>query len=136
MANRSRRKSVQRNQYRQYQKVAEHFFVAASDSIDMGYWTAAGVLIVHSAIAYVDALCIQQSGQRSAGENHVDAIALLDEVISDGEEKASAMNQLRRIIEEKTKVSYLGDLYSAKQAEDLWKRLKRFRQWAERILNR
>ena len=104
--------------------------------MDLGYWTAAGVLIVHAAIAYVDALCIQQSGQRSTGENHEDAISLLDEAISDGDEKTSAMKQLRRIIEEKTKVSYLGDLYSATQAEDLWKRLKRFRAWAVQILDR
>jgi hypothetical protein len=104
--------------------------------LELEYWTAAGLLIVHSAIAYTDALCIQQSGQKSSGDNHEDAVALLDEVVAGGEEKTKAINQLRRIIEEKTKVSYLGDLYSSAQAEELWKRLKRYRDWAVAILNR
>ena len=136
MAKRSRRTSVPRIRSRQYQSVAEHFFVAAKDSLELEYWTAAGLLIVHSAIAYTDALCIQQSGQKSSGDNHEDAVALLDEVVAGGEEKTKAINQLRRIIEEKTKVSYLGDLYSSAQAEELWKRLKRYRDWAVAILNR
>ncbi len=112
MSKRGRRTSVSRNRYREYQTVAEHFFAAANDALELEYWTAAGLLIVHSAIAYTDALCIQQSGQKSSGENHEDAIALLDEVVAGGDEKAKAINQLRRIIEEKTRVSYLGDLYS------------------------
>lgn len=120
MAQRSRRKPVPRNRTTQYQKVAEHFFVAAKDALQLEYWTAAGVLIVHSAIAYADALCVKQSGQKSSGENHEDAVALLEEVVAGGEEKERAVNQLRRIIEEKTKVSYLGDLYTARQAEELW----------------
>jgi len=136
VAQRSRRKPVPRNRTIQYQKVAEHFFVAAKHALQLEYWTAAGVLIVHSAIAYADALCVKQSGQKSSGENHEDAVALLEEVVAGGEEKERAINQLRRIIEEKTKMSYLGDLYTARQAEELWKRLERFRDWADRVLNR
>ena len=79
MSKRGRRTSVSRNRYREYQTVAEHFFAAANDALELEYWTAAGLLIVHSAIAYTDALCVQQSGQKSSGENHEDAIALLDE---------------------------------------------------------
>jgi hypothetical protein len=136
VAPRSRRKPVSRNHFIQYQKVAEHFFVAAKDALELEYWTAAGVLIVHSAIAFVDALCVKQSGQRSSGENHEDAIALLEEVVAGGDEKERAVNQIRRIVEEKTKVSYLGDLYTSKQAEELWKRLERFRDWAVGVLER
>jgi len=136
VARRGRRSSVPRNRYKQYQTVAEHFFAAANQALELEHWTAAGLLIVHSAIAYADALCIQQSGQKSSGENHEDAVALLDEVVAGGDEKTKAVNQLRRMIEEKTKVSYLGDLYSSAQAEELWKRLKRFRTWAETVLNR
>ncbi|MCX6141913.1 MAG: HEPN domain-containing protein [Ignavibacteriales bacterium] len=136
MAQRSRRKAVPRNRALQYQKVAEHFYLAARDALRLEYWTAAGVLIVHSAIAYADALCVKQAGQKSSGENHEDAVALLEEVVAGGEEKDRAVNQLRRIIEEKTKVSYLGDLYTARQAQELWKRLERFHDWAVGVLNR
>jgi hypothetical protein len=46
------------------------------------------------------------------------------------------MNQLRRIIEEKTRVSYLGELYSPAATRDTWKRLERFSEWALKILTR
>ena len=61
-------KAVDRSKFREYQRVAQHFYDAAKDSIDLEYWTAAAVLIVHAAIAYADALCIKVSGQRSVGE--------------------------------------------------------------------
>jgi HEPN domain-containing protein len=136
MAKRAGRKSISRVRYAEYQRVAEHFFNAAKDSIELEYWTAAGVLIVYAAIAYADALSIQQSGQKSVGESHEDAIALLESVIAASDEKEKALNQLRRLIEEKTKVSYLGELYTPAQTRELWKCLERFRAWASGILNR
>jgi hypothetical protein len=116
--------------------VADHFYDAGRDAIDLGYWTAAGVLIVHAAIAYADALCIQQGGVRSGADDHEGAVVLLEQVLPSGEENSMAVQQLRRIIEEKTKVSYLGELYSQRQTRALWGRLDRFRQWAKRLLQR
>ena len=105
---RQARKSVDRTRYREYQNVAEHFSDAARLAMDGDYWTAAGVLIVHSAIAYCDAVAIKMSGQKSAGKNHEDAIVLLKGLIANGDQKTKAINQLSRIIEEKTRVSYMG----------------------------
>lgn len=102
--------------------------------MDLDYWTAAGVLIVHSAIAYADALTIKFSGEKSIGENHEETIVLLETLIADGDQKAKALNQLRRIIEEKSRVSYSGELFTARQIEEVWKRLERFRKWALEIL--
>lgn len=116
--------------------VAEHFFAAAGASRDLEYWTAAGVLIVHAAIAYTDALCVMLSGQKSAGEDHEDSITLLDSVVADDAQKQKALSQLRRIIEEKTRVSYLGELYGQDDISEMLKRLERFRTWARGILNR
>ncbi len=135
-ASRKGRKSVPRYRYTDYREVADHFFNAAKDSMELEYWTAAGVIIVHSAIAYTDALCIKLAGARSIGENHEDSIVLLVDSVAESNEKLHAVNQLRRIIEEKTKVSYLGELYTPSQAKDMWKRLERFRKWALGILQR
>ncbi len=135
-AKRRGRITVDRNRYREYMNVAQHFYEAARDSIELDYPTAAGVLIVHSAIAYADALCIMLSGQRSSGENHEEAIEILETVAADDPDKRNAMNQLRRIIEEKTRVSYLGELYSPAATRDMWKRLERFRAWALKILTK
>ena len=136
MAERRGRKSIPRHRYTDYQNVAEHFYEAAELSIEFEYWTAAGVIIVHSAIAFTDALCIKLSGAKSVGENHDDAVTLLNATVAESKEKSQAINQLRRIIEEKTKVSYLGELYSVSQAKEMWKRLERFRKWALEILQR
>lgn len=136
MAERRGRKSVPRQRYKDYQNVAEHFYQAANLSIEFEYWTAAGVIIVHSAIAFTDALSIKSSGVKSVGENHEDAVTLLNTTVAESREKLQAINQLRRIIEEKTKVSYLGELYSSAQAKEMWKRLERFRKWANEILMR
>lgn len=130
------RKSVPRHRFREYLNVADHFYEAAQDSMELEYWTAAGVLIVHSAIAFADALCIKLSGIKSISENHEDALMLVENAVANGEGKSNAINQLRRIIEEKTKVSYLGELYSPSQTRELWKRLERFRKWAKEILTR
>lgn len=119
--------TVDRNRYREYVGVAQHFYEAARGSMELDYPTAAGVLIVHSAIAYADALCIMLSGQRSSGENHEQAIEILETITADDAEKRNAMNQLRRIIEEKTRVSYLGELYSPFATREMFKRLDRFR---------
>jgi len=136
MAKRRGRKSTPRQQYRKYLNVAEHFYKAAKDSLDLDYWTASGVLIVHSAIAYSDALCIKLSGVKSIGESHEDTIALLEEIVGETDEKSKAINQLKRIIEEKTKISYLGELYSLHQTKEMLLRLERFRKWSFEILNR
>lgn len=136
MAKRRGRKAVERSRYREYMSVAEHCYSAAKDSMELEYWTAAGLLIVHSAIAFADALCIKLSGQKSVGENHEETISLLETVAAGDEEKSKALGQLRRLIEEKTKVSYLGDLYSPATAKEMWKRLEGFREWAVRILTR
>jgi ADP-ribosylglycohydrolase len=136
MPKRTSRKAVDRLRHRDYKNAAQHFYEAAEIAMNYSYWTAAGVLIVHSAIAYADAISIKLSGQKSSGENHEDSIVLLDEVVADGDTKKNAINQLRRIIEEKTKVSYSGDLYRAILISELWKRLERFRKWAISILER
>ena len=129
-------KSVDRSKYREYQRVAEHFYDAANDSLELEYWTAAAVLIVHSAIAYADALCIKLAGQRSVGDSHEHTVTLLEENVAGGEEKGKALSQLMYIIEEKTRVSYLGEMISPAGTKDLWKRLGRFRAWALNILTR
>ncbi len=109
MARQKGRKSVLRNEYKKYLNTAEHFYEAARDSMELEYWTAAGVLIVHSAIAFSDALCIRQGGVRSTADDHEDAITLLETIVAQSNDKTKALNQFRRIIEEKTKVSYLGE---------------------------
>jgi hypothetical protein len=130
----SKRVHVDRSQYRNYLTVARNFYEGAEVATEYEYWNAAGVLIVHAAIAYADAISIKVGGVKSRGEAHQETVDLLDELAAASQEKKSALVQLRKIIEQKNIVSYSGEVYYRKNVEYLWKLLKRFQSWVEDIL--
>jgi len=66
----SQRVSIERLQAANYIRVAENFYNGADVATQYEYWNASGVLIVHSAIAYADALTIKYGGVKSKGENY------------------------------------------------------------------
>ena len=66
----SRRASVLRTKYHDYMKVADNFRSGAELAKEFEYWNAAGVLIIHAAIAYTDAITIKVGGVKSQGEDH------------------------------------------------------------------
>jgi hypothetical protein len=40
-------------------------------AVEFQYWNAAGVLLVHAAIALTDALTVKIGGAKSTGEDHM-----------------------------------------------------------------
>lgn len=130
MVRKTVRKTVDASKNRNYKTVADSFFNGAELAKEFEYWNAAGVLIVHSAIALADAVTIKTGGVKCQGDNHYEIITLLDELIAASTEKRKALKQLRQIIDHKNSVSYSGDIYERKDVEKLWKHLVRFREWA------
>lgn len=130
----TQRVNVERSQAVNYIRVAENFFNGAEVAGEYEYWNASGVLIVHSAIAYADALTIKYGGVKSKGENHQEVINLIDTLLPAGSDKKSGLLQLSKIIAHKNAVSYSGDIYEKKDIDQLWKLLNRFRRWAEKLL--
>ena len=65
---RSKRASIPRSKYQDYVRVAESFCAGAEAAKAFEYWNAAGVLIVHAAIAYSDAMTIKIGGMKSQGD--------------------------------------------------------------------
>ncbi len=128
------RKAVERAKSANYKAVAENFHGAAEMAKEYEYWNAAGVLIVHAALAYADALVIKIGGVKSQGEDHHDTVALMDELVATSEAKKRTLNHLRSIIDRKTAVSYSGELYGKSDVEQLWKHMQRFRSWALEVL--
>ncbi|MFC1522883.1 hypothetical protein ACFL6Y_10790 [Elusimicrobiota bacterium] len=126
---RSQRISVPRSKSKDYLKVAENFHSGAEVAKVYDYWNAAGVLIVHAAIAYSDAITIKVGGVKSRGEDHIAAVDLLESVVVLDETGKKAMRHLVRIIEHKNLVSYSGEIYSREDVEKLWKHLERFKTW-------
>jgi len=134
MTGRSQRKKIEASRCNDFYIVAENFYQGAKVASDYAYYNAAGVLIVHSAIAYSDAICIKNKGVKIQGENHYEVISLLDDIITHSEEKKKALNHLKNIIDHKNSVSYSGEVYHKKDIESLWKQLDRFKFWAEQLL--
>ncbi|HEY5534453.1 MAG TPA: hypothetical protein VIL99_05920 [Ignavibacteria bacterium] len=127
--------TVSKTKANDYQIVAKNFFDGAKVASEFEYWNAAGVLIVHSAIAYGDAVTIKFGSVKSKGENHQDLVNLIDSLVAQSEEKKKALMQLSKILDHKNLVSYSGDIYERKDIDKLWKFLERFILWAENMLN-
>lgn len=91
-------------------------------------------MIVHSAIAYADAICIKFSGVKSQGDDHNQTVILLKEILALNDENKKAYNHPEKIIAHKTSVSYSGDVYDRKDVDNLWKNFERLKRWAESLL--
>jgi hypothetical protein len=90
----SRRVSVPRSKYEDYLKVAENFHAGAEAAKTFEYWNAAGVLIIHAAIAYSDAITIKIGGVKSQGEDHMAAVDLVRQVVALDKSGNTAVNHL------------------------------------------
>lgn len=126
--------SVDKAKYHNFVTVGKNFYEGAEVAKEFEYWNAAGVLIVHTAIAYADAVAIKFGGVKSRGENHQEAVDLINNLVASSEDKKVALTQLRKIIDHKNTVSYSGELYGKKDVDQLWKLVKRFRDWALTVL--
>lgn len=126
----TKRVSVPRSKMTDYANVAGSFYDGANVAREFEYCNAAGVLIIHAAIAYTDAITIKYGGVRSKGEDHMAAVELLRQVMALDEQGLAGARHLERIINEKNRVSYEGEVYTKKDVETLWKHLLRYRTWA------
>ncbi len=74
MSRKTIRTKVDNAKWMDYKKVAESFFGGTEVAHEYKYWNAAGVLIVHSAIAYAVAISIKFRGEKSQGEDHYQTV--------------------------------------------------------------
>jgi len=124
------RVSLPKSKKSDYTRVAENFYKGAEVAKEFDYYNAAGVLIVHAAIAYTDALTIKFGGVRSKGEDHMAAVDLLQQVLALDEKGKAGTRHLEKIINEKNRVSYEGEVHTKKDIDNLWKHLLRYQTWA------
>ena len=134
MARGAARRTVEKPKWRDFERVGRSFAEAAALAAEFEYWNAAGVLIVHAAVALTDAVTVRLAGVKSAGEDHGQAASLLQEVVVGDEESGRAIRQLRSLIQEKTRVSYSGEVYGPRDVARLQKHFGRFRQWVNELL--
>jgi hypothetical protein len=127
-------KNIDVNKYSDFIKVSKDFSNGCDTAYTFEYYNAAGVLIIHAAIALADAVTIKLSGTKCSGDSHYDIIALLNKVTPSSKDKNKSLDQFKRLIDHKNKVSYYGDIYYKKDVDRLLKYFERFKFWAETLL--
>lgn len=128
-------KKYENRKFRDFLKVAENFKNAADLAIEFEYYNAAGVLIIHSAMAYADSITIKLSSQKTTGDSHYDIIALLKNIVPTESKNKSALDHFKKLIDHKNIVSYSGDVYTKSDLDKLNKHFARFSFWADTILD-
>jgi hypothetical protein len=101
----TKRISVPKSKRADYAMVGDNFYKGAEVAREFDYYNAAGVLIVHAAIAYTDSITIKFGGVKSKGEDHMAAVELLRQVMALDEKGLAGARHLERIINEKNRVS-------------------------------
>lgn len=127
-------KTYDSNKYKNFIKVANNFANAADLAYEFDYYNASGVLYIHAAIAYSDAITIKLSGKKSSGNNHYEVIQLLENVVPITSIDNKAFNNLKSLIDHKNLISYTGDIYQQKDLVKIRKSFNRFKEWAESII--
>ncbi len=135
MVHKSNRISMNKSLASNFIQVSNNFNEGANIAFEYEYYNAAGVLIVHAAIALADALTIKLGGVKCKGENHNEILGLLKDLSPAGTQRNNALNQLEAIISHKNAVSYSGSIYDKKDIEKLLKHFQRFSNWALSIFN-
>lgn len=128
------RKKYDSSKYSNFLKVADNFSQAADIAAEYEYFNAAGVLIIHSAIALADAVTIRFSSSKCTGENHYEVIKLLKESVPNTKSAAKAVTHFEKLIDHKNAVSYQGELYNQSDNIMLMKHFKRFEKWIKSVL--
>jgi hypothetical protein len=90
-------------QVRSYAGKAEEFAEAAASDLEAGRNIAAASLAIHAGINSADAVCGARLGQRAAGQDHDQVIALLSQAGPDG---LALAKELQRLLPLKTKAEY------------------------------
>jgi hypothetical protein len=80
--------------------------MAARASLEAGHALAATSLAVHAGISSCDAICGARTGQRAAGADHNQAVALLEKA---GREGTDAARVLTRLMPLKNRAEYEPD---------------------------
>lgn len=100
-----------------YLAKAEEFQRGARRLLEAGDRNSAGVLAIHTGITAADAITIHFLGLRSAGQRHLDVLAMLAQTTHP--RKASVQRQLNELLGEKKSVEYEGRLISVGDAENM-----------------
>lgn len=109
-----------------YWQKAQRFARTARSSLDAGEWDPAVSCAVNAVINLTDALCVQYAGERSASENHGEAVRLLSgQTGLDARTRDAVGKRLAALLSMKGLAQYEGELASAGDAKAAVKEMDR-----------
>jgi hypothetical protein len=134
MVNLGRTRQMDRSQAVKYLRVARALHSTAGDLNQLAtegdsYGNAMAIVAIHAAIAYADALSIAFRELKSVDGDHSMAVDTLRHAIGHRADEAQ-VRRLRRIIDQKSAVSYQGEYYLLADARDVVEQLDAFAEWA------
>ena len=112
-----------------YLKKAKEFYQTMYQAESVQNWDAAGLNGVHCVISLMDAMLVKKKGLRSASEDHLVAVDLLNSC-GDIEDIAQKSQLAGRIIAKKNLIAYEMRNFTETQARDMIKQVQRFYDWA------
>lgn len=130
LAKPTRTRPVSAAQVRAYATKAQEFTEAAVSDLKAGRNIAATSLAIHAGINSADAVCGARLGNRAAGEDHDQVLALLRQAGPDG---AAVERELRRLLPLKTKAEYEPDDIAPSVATKAVQRAQRSAEIARRV---
>jgi hypothetical protein len=125
------RKRVERSDWTGFLAAAEENYASACAVQASRKYRAAGILLVHAAIALTDALTVRAGGVKSTGEHHQEAVDLVRELLPNAAGLGPALRHLEAIIHEKSRVSYTGDPFTATDIARMRAHYERFALWVK-----
>lgn len=135
MVKRSVSKFYDSNKSKGFISVAKNFEEAAYLAFEYEYYNAAGVLYIHSAIAYADAITIKLGSIKSSGDNHYQVIHLLESVVPPNRADKKAITNFKSLIDHKNLISYTGDIYHKKDIDKIMRYFNKYKDWVNLILD-
>jgi HEPN domain-containing protein len=126
-----RTRPVTAAQVRAYATKAAEYLAAAEAELAADRHIAATSLAIHAAINAADAVTGTRMGERAAGQNHDEVLALLDQA---GPAGAEVRTQLIRLLPLKTTAEYDPDDIPGATAEKAVERARRCVAVAERLV--
>lgn len=100
------------------------------------YASAVGLLAVHCAISFSDAVLISLTGKRSRTQDHGQAIAAITRACRKAKVSTDGIKHLAKLVGAKTDVAYGDRAVEDERVEVFFESARRFQAWAERLLKK
>ena len=133
MTDKSALKKIRKDEYLNYWEKARELESVMQTALLKSNWNAAALNALHATILANDALLIYFHGVKSSSQKHDDAIKLLTSLMKSSVAQKNSRH-LRKLINEKSNISYTGKLLTPGRSKELCKHAQRFISWVNSLL--